>query len=61
MNCPDCLGKGRLLLRYGPMILMNIDIVCSKCGGKGILNCCEGEQTQPEEKKEETADDRIHD
>jgi hypothetical protein len=52
MICPTCYGHGFIPLQSGPRI-------CRKCGGKGNLNCCEGEQAQCEQKpdQERTNDD----
>lgn len=42
MVCPDCNGKGGFL-PYEPGLF---NLVCSTCGGYGIIHCCEGEQAQ---------------
>lgn len=48
MICSDCHGRGSNLVTWPCLYNM----VCTTCGGHGIIHCCEGEQSQACESEE---------
>ena len=48
MRCSKCEGYG--MIRYPARDGDYNEEPCPDCNGSGIIHCCEGEQTQGEEK-----------
>lgn len=49
MLCKECNGKGGFI-PYEPGLF---NIVCPTCGGYGIIHCCEGDQSQPQDQQQD--------
>jgi DnaJ-class molecular chaperone len=43
MKCDKCNGSGKM-----PVKSLEYYRTCDRCGGFGIIHCCEGEKEQPE-------------
>lgn len=50
MKCPDCRDGRKYYGRVDPFTgRTKVTSIrsCDRCGGCGIVNCCEGDQSQP--------------